>query len=87
MRGPEGHAVTNRLHVEWTRCRARGLCLELVPELFAADDWGYPLSRTGDRAPAVPQRLATHAERAVAECPRLALRIRPDPRGPARCRP
>ena len=87
MRGPEGHAVTDRLHVDWTRCGARGLCLELVPELFAADDWGYPLSRTGDRTPAVPQRLATHAERAVAECPRLALRIRPDPRGPARGRP
>jgi ferredoxin len=58
-----------------------------VPELFAADDWGYPLSRTGDRAPVVPQRLATHAERAVAECPRIALRIRPNPRGPARGRP
>ena len=73
-------AVTERLHVDWTRCQARGLCLELVPELLAADDWGYPLSRTDDAAPVVPPRLAEHAERAVAECPRLALRLRPDPR-------
>ena len=60
--------MTDRLHVDWTRCEARGLCLELVPELLAADDWGYPLSRTRDAAPAVPPRLAGHAERAVAEC-------------------
>jgi ferredoxin len=84
---PEENAVIDRLQVDWTRCGARGLCLELVPELFAADDWGYPLSRTGDAAPAVPPRLAAHADRAVAECPRLALRIRSDPRGPARGQP
>lgn len=69
--------MTDRLHVDWTRCGARGLCLELVPELLTPDDWGYPLSRTGETAPVVPRRLAEHAERAVAECPRLALRLVP----------
>ena len=68
--------------IDWTRCDGRGLCPELLPELLAADDWGYPLSRTGDAAPARAERLRAHAERAVRECPRLALRIRPDPRGP-----
>jgi ferredoxin len=70
--------MTERLHVDWTRCGARGLCLELVPELLVPDDWGYPLSRTGGTAPVVPFRLAEHAERAVAECPRLALRLASD---------
>jgi ferredoxin len=69
--------MTERLHVDWIRCQARGLCLELVPELLTPDDWGYPLSRTGEAAPAVPRRLTEHAERAVAECPRLALRLLP----------
>lgn len=70
--------MTEQLHVDWTRCDARGLCLELLPELLVADDWGYPLSRTGGAAPVVPSRLAEHADRAVAECPRLALRLRSD---------
>jgi len=69
--------VTERLHVDWTRCEARGLCLELVPELLTPDDWGYPVSRTGEAAPIVPRRLTEHAEWAVAECPRLALRLLP----------
>jgi ferredoxin len=68
--------MTRRLHIDWTRCQARGLCMELVPELLTADDWGYPLSRSGDAAPAVPAALSAHATRAVAECPRLALSLR-----------
>ena len=70
-----------RLHVDWIRCGGRGLCHELLPELLVADDWGYPLSRTGDPAPAVPARLREHAERAVADCPRLALRLLAEPSG------
>ncbi len=71
----------DRLHVDWTRCDGRGLCQELVPELLTGDDWGYPLSRTGDASPAVPPRVREHAERAVRECPRLALTISSDRRG------
>lgn len=64
-----------RLHVDWTRCDGRGLCQELVPELLVADDWGYPLSRTGEPSPVIAPRVREHAERAVLECPRLALSI------------
>lgn len=68
--------MTDRLHIDWTRCDARGLCQELLPELLDADDWGYPLSRTGEPAPTVAPELRRHAERAVTQCPRLALTIR-----------
>jgi ferredoxin len=75
-RGGKGFGVTDRLHIDWTRCDGRGLCIELLPELLDTDDWGYPLSRTGEPAPVVPVDLRRHADRAVTECPRLALRIR-----------
>lgn len=78
--------MTERLHIDWTRCDGRGLCQELLPELLGTDDWGYPLSRTGEPAPLVPRELRQHADRAVALCPRLALRLvaaSPGP-GPAR---
>ena len=32
-----------QLVVDWPRCRARGLCHELLPELVALDPWGYPV--------------------------------------------
>jgi ferredoxin len=65
------------LHIDWTACDARGGCTELLPELLARDEWGYPLSRDGAAEPRIPSELASHARRAVAECPLLALRIRP----------
>lgn len=68
--------MVERLHVDWTRCDGRGLCLEIVPELLAGDDWGYPLSRDGSAAPVVTKNVGVHARRAVSECPRLALSIR-----------
>jgi ferredoxin len=72
----------DRLHVDWIRCDRRGLCHELLPELFTADDWGYPLSRTADPEPEIPRRLRAHADRAVSECPRLALSVRRSPTRP-----
>jgi ferredoxin len=66
-----------RLHIDWTRCDRRGACAELLPELLAEDPWGYPLARDGSREPAIPDELAKHAARAVARCPRLALRVVP----------
>lgn len=63
-----------RLHVDWTACQGRGHCIELLPELFTADPWGYPVSRDL-RDPAVPPELLEHAGRAAASCPRLALRL------------
>jgi ferredoxin len=67
--------TVRRLHVDWTRCDRRGSCAELLPELLAEDPWGYPLAHDGSREPVVPPELARHAKRAVALCPRLALRL------------
>jgi len=63
------------LHVDWTACAGRGLCAELLPEILERDGWGYPLPRDRTRDPAVPAELADVARRAVAQCPRLALRL------------
>jgi ferredoxin len=62
---------TRNLRVDRISCTGRGLCAELLPELIELDEWGYPVLK--DRA--VPDRLHAHARRAVAACPRLALRI------------
>lgn len=67
--------MTTRLSIDWTRCEGRGLCIELVPEILDADDWGYPISRHGDTSLVVPARARQYAEEAVRECPRLALRL------------
>ncbi|WP_206690662.1 ferredoxin [Quadrisphaera sp. INWT6] len=72
-------SAVERLHVDWTRCDGRGLCTELLGELLAEDDWGYPVSTTGEVAPAVPRRLQRAAHLAVGECPRMALSLRPAP--------
>ena len=50
---------------------AHGLCAELLPERIELDEWGYPIV---DETP-VPRSLETHARRAVADCPVLALRL------------
>jgi ferredoxin len=70
--------MTARLHIDWVRCDGRGLCLEILPELLVEDDWGFPLSRSGELAPVVSGNVAEHARRAVKECPRLALTVRGD---------
>lgn len=57
------------LRVNPIACDAHGLCIELLPELIAADPWGYPIIREGP----VPLRLQALARRAVADCPTLAL--------------
>jgi ferredoxin len=49
------------------------MCAELFPERVRLDDWGYPIIDTT----AIPDALMSHARRAVAECPRSALRLAP----------
>jgi ferredoxin len=71
--------MTERLVVDWIACDGRGLCLELLPELLTADDWGFPASRSAEPAPEVPPALRGHAVRAVRECPTRALRIMRSP--------
>lgn len=70
-----------RLQVDWTRCDGHAACVELLPELLAEDDWGYPLALDPDgRGPGgieVPEELAGHARRAVRACPAMALRLLP----------
>jgi ferredoxin len=62
-----------RLEVDPIACDAHGLCAELLPELIAPDDWGYPLI---SKAP-IPPELEALARRAVSACPTLALRLSP----------
>ncbi|WP_368496200.1 ferredoxin [Herbiconiux sp. A18JL235] len=70
------------LHIDWTRCQARGACLDLLPDLLRPDDDGYPLAATPPRersdVPVPPAGLPA-ARDAVDLCPRLALSLRPLP--------
>ena len=57
------------LRVNPILCDAYGHCAELLPELIALDEWGYPIIEDGP----VPSNLQREARRAVSLCPRLAL--------------
>lgn len=59
------------LRVNPIACDAHGLCAELFPERVSLDEWGYPIVDPT----AIPKDLEKHAQRAVAECPTLALRL------------
>jgi ferredoxin len=63
------------LSVNWIACQGRGWCIEMLPELISADDWGYPMIAPGP----VPPSLEGHARRAVNACPTVALRLQPSP--------
>ena len=67
------------LRIDPIACDGHGLCAELFPERVRLDDWGYPII---DPRP-IPPSLAEHANRAVKECPKLALALR-TPREPLR---
>ena len=69
--GASAGVSRERLAVDPIRCDAYGHCAELVPELVSLDEWGYPMIRAED----VPAGLRREARRAVAACPRLALRL------------
>lgn len=64
--------VRRRLRVNPILCTGYGYCAEIVPELIAVDDWGYPIV---SRAPIESDDLLKLARKAVATCPRLALVI------------
>lgn len=59
------------LVVDPIACDGYGVCAELLPEWIRLDDWGYPIVNKG----AIPPGLCAHAERAVKECPKLALKL------------
>lgn len=64
--------MSTHLSVDPIGCAAHGLCAELLPEWIELDDWGYPILR----GPELPSELVTHARRAAAACPTLALKLR-----------
>jgi ferredoxin len=59
------------LRVNHILCSGHGVCAELLPELVALDEWGYPVITDA----VVPAQLARAAKRAVTDCPALALRL------------
>ena len=59
------------IRVDPIACDGHGLCAELFPEWIELDDWGYPIINP---AP-VPPGLEAHADRAIKECPKVALRF------------
>lgn len=63
--------MSERVTVDWTACRGRGTCSELLPERITLDEWGYPLV---DPAP-VADAVRPFAREAVAACPTAALRL------------
>jgi len=63
--------MAQTLRVNPIACTGHGVCAELLPELIAVDEWGYPLI---DPRP-VPRALEREARRAVSACPALALRL------------
>jgi ferredoxin len=52
-------------------CDGHGVCVELFPECMTFDPWGFPVIQPK----AIPAHLTDHAERAAANCPRLALTL------------
>jgi ferredoxin len=60
-----------RVRVNPIACDGHGLCVELLPELFRLDDWGYPIIDQD----AVPRSLESIAKMAADACPTLAIVI------------
>jgi ferredoxin len=69
----EGSQVSRveAITVDPIACDGHGFCAELFPERISSDDWGYPMV---DPTP-IPASLQSHARRAVARCPKQALRL------------
>ncbi|HEX9481750.1 MAG TPA: ferredoxin [Solirubrobacteraceae bacterium] len=63
--------MSKHIRVNPIACEAHGMCAELLPELIALDEWGYPIV---DGKP-VPAELVAAAELAAEACPTFALLI------------
>jgi ferredoxin len=59
------------IKVDAIACDGHGLCADLLPERIDLDEWGYPVVD----ANVVTGGQVAHARRAVAACPKLALRL------------
>jgi ferredoxin len=60
------------LVVDRIKCDGRGLCAEILPERIRLDSWGYPIITPGP----IPEHLMGLAQRAVDDCPVLAIALR-----------
>ena len=58
-----------KLKIDWIACNGYGVCEASAPDLIALDDWGYPVLPDGP----VPRDLVDQAEKAINDCPMLAL--------------
>lgn len=65
--------MTWRLRVDPILCTGHALCAELLPEAITLDEWGYPIVFP------VPEEFRSLAQRAVTDCPTLALVLEPEP--------
>lgn len=67
------------LHIDWTRCQARGACIELLDHVLIADADGFPLAhaRPASQRTTIPLAVedVSAARDAVLLCPRLALSL------------
>jgi ferredoxin len=63
--------MSERIAIDRIRCDGRGMCADLLPEMIELDDWGYPVVAATE----VPPALLPLAQRAVATCPVMALRL------------
>jgi ferredoxin len=72
---------TTRLRVNPIACSGHGVCAELLPELIALDEWGYPVLAADGT---VPLWLMREARRAITNCPALALTLTSVPAVPGR---
>ena len=63
--------MKQKMRVNPIACEGNGACAELLPEMIALDEWGYPI--IDDRP--VPPALERDARAAVSACPKLALKL------------
>ncbi|SDT82975.1 NADH:ubiquinone oxidoreductase, NADH-binding subunit (chain F) [Streptomyces sp. TLI_053] len=69
--GKDVGKVTQRLLVDWTLCRAHGLCADVLPGVVQLGPDGYPSSADMP----LKEKERANAVRAVRRCPALALRV------------
>jgi ferredoxin len=58
-----------KLKIDWVACNGYGVCEVAAPDLIVLDDWGYPVLQDGP----VPSDLMRQANKAINDCPMLAL--------------
>jgi ferredoxin len=68
-----------RIRVNPAACDGFGFCAEILPEVIAIDEWGFPIVSGGQ----IPEGLEAEADRAVRCCPRRALAF--EESGETRC--